>query len=93
MNWHDCIVCDPDVLAGKPTVKGTRVSVELILGGLAQGWTPEMLGVCCRQAARGLAQVAGPVNGMSFALPGRVPGLASKRWSISAVQQPDCHDL
>ncbi len=28
---------------GKPTVKGTRISVELIVGWLAQGWTHEQL--------------------------------------------------
>jgi uncharacterized protein (DUF433 family) len=43
MDWHDRISCNPDILAGKPTVKGTRLSVELILGWLAQGWTHEML--------------------------------------------------
>lgn len=43
MNWRDRIVNDPEVLLGKPVVKGTRLSVELILGWLAQGWTPEML--------------------------------------------------
>jgi uncharacterized protein (DUF433 family) len=43
MDWHGRIVCNPDILVGKPTVKGTRLSVELILGWLAQGWTHEML--------------------------------------------------
>jgi uncharacterized protein (DUF433 family) len=43
MDWRDRIVCDPEILVGKPTVRGTRLSVELILGWLAQGWTHEML--------------------------------------------------
>jgi uncharacterized protein (DUF433 family) len=43
MSWRDRIVSDPDILLGKPTVKGTRLSVELILGWLAQGWTHEQL--------------------------------------------------
>lgn len=43
MDWRERIVCDPDVLVGKPSVKGTRLSAELILGWLAQGWTHEML--------------------------------------------------
>ena len=36
-NWRDRIVADPAILLGKPTVKGTRISVELILGWLAEG--------------------------------------------------------
>lgn len=43
MDWRDRIVSDPEILIGKPVVKGTRLSVELILGWLAQGWTHEML--------------------------------------------------
>jgi uncharacterized protein (DUF433 family) len=43
MNWRDRIVSNPDVLVGKPAVKGTRISVELILGWLANGWTHEMI--------------------------------------------------
>ena len=37
------MVCDPDILVGKPSIKGTRLSVELILGWLAQGWSHEMV--------------------------------------------------
>lgn len=43
MDWRERIVSNPDILVGKPSVKGTRISVELILGWLAQGWTHEML--------------------------------------------------
>jgi uncharacterized protein (DUF433 family) len=39
MNWKDYIVADPDILGGKPTIKGTRISVEFIIQRLAQGWT------------------------------------------------------
>ena len=31
------IVCDPEILSGKPIVKGTRISVALILQCLASG--------------------------------------------------------
>jgi uncharacterized protein (DUF433 family) len=39
MNWKDRIVLDDEILAGKPTVKGTRLAVEFIIDLLAQGWT------------------------------------------------------
>lgn len=38
-SWQDRIVIDPDVLVGKPVVKGTRLAVEFIIELLAQGWT------------------------------------------------------
>jgi uncharacterized protein (DUF433 family) len=41
MPWQDRIVLDAQVLVGKPTVRGTRVAVELIVDLLAQGWTQE----------------------------------------------------
>jgi uncharacterized protein (DUF433 family) len=37
--WQERIVIDPEILAGKPIIKGTRLSVEFILELLAQGWT------------------------------------------------------
>ena len=43
MDWRDRIVCNPEILVGKPTIKGTRISVELILGWLANGWTFEQV--------------------------------------------------
>ncbi|HSK73742.1 MAG TPA: DUF433 domain-containing protein [Pyrinomonadaceae bacterium] len=43
MNWQDKIVSDKEILLGKPTIKGTRVSVEFILERLADGWTEEQL--------------------------------------------------
>jgi uncharacterized protein (DUF433 family) len=43
MNWRDYIASDPEILVGKPTVKGTRLSVDLILDRLADGWTAEDL--------------------------------------------------
>jgi len=43
MNWRDYIVSDPEILVGKPAVKGTRLSVNLILDRLADGWTAEDL--------------------------------------------------
>ena len=43
MNWRDRIVVDPDVLVGKPVVKGTRISVELVVDLLARGYTKEQV--------------------------------------------------
>lgn len=43
MNWKDYIVADPEILTGKPTIKGTRLSVDFLLGLLEQGWTEEQL--------------------------------------------------
>ena len=36
-----CIVSNPQILVGKPTVVGTRISVAQVLGYLAEGMTPE----------------------------------------------------
>ena len=36
---HPCITIDPAILVGKPVVKGTRLSVEFIIGLLADGWS------------------------------------------------------
>ena len=41
MNWKDHIEVNPAVLVGKPIIKGTRISVELILDRVADGWTME----------------------------------------------------
>ena len=40
-DWRDYIVSTPDVLKGKPRIKGTRILVSLILGYLAAGSTVE----------------------------------------------------
>ena len=37
VKWKDHIVSSPDVLRGKPRIKGTRIPVTLILGYLAAG--------------------------------------------------------
>lgn len=36
---HDRIVLDPAILAGKPVIRGTRLSVEFVIGLLADGWS------------------------------------------------------
>lgn len=39
----DRIHCDPEILGGKPVIKGTRISVEIILEWLADGATPQQI--------------------------------------------------
>lgn len=39
IDWRNYIHSDPQILLGKPTIKGTRISVELILELFAGGWT------------------------------------------------------
>ncbi len=43
MEWRNRIVADPNVLVGKPVIKGTRISVELVMDLLAGGYTPEQI--------------------------------------------------
>ena len=43
MDWRSRIVADTDVLVGKPVIKGTRISVELVMDLLAAGYTPDQI--------------------------------------------------
>lgn len=43
MTYQDRIIVDPEILAGKPVVKGTRIPVELVLKRLAQDLTLQSL--------------------------------------------------
>jgi uncharacterized protein (DUF433 family) len=43
MDWRNYIAADESVLLGKPTIKGTRISIEHIIGLLAQGWTEQQI--------------------------------------------------
>lgn len=43
MNWQEYIISDPKILMGKPTIKGTRISVELILELFSLGWTESQI--------------------------------------------------
>jgi len=43
VNWQERIHSDPEILLGKPVVKGTRLSVDFILSLFAAGWTEEQV--------------------------------------------------
>ncbi len=64
----DRIAIDPSILSGKPVVRGTRLSVEFLVGLLAEGWseadiirsypglTREDILACLQYARRRLAE-------------------------------------
>ena len=43
MNWQEHIISDPQILVGKPIIKGTRISIELILELFSAGWTENQI--------------------------------------------------
>ena len=43
MNWQEHIISDSKILIGKPTIKGTRISVELILDLFSSGWSEKQI--------------------------------------------------
>lgn len=43
MSWESRIELKPDVLVGKPVVRGTRLAVEFVVELLADGWTDDQI--------------------------------------------------
>ncbi len=43
MDYKERIASDPDIMLGKPVIKGTRITVELILRKLSEGMIIEEL--------------------------------------------------
>ena len=43
VRWPDFITSDPEVLGGKPVVRGTRLAVDFLLGLFAAGWTQQQV--------------------------------------------------
>lgn len=43
MKWQDYIGTDTEVLIGKPIIKGTRISIDFLIGLYAQGWTEKQI--------------------------------------------------
>ena len=42
-NLLNRIVLDPEIMVGKPTIRGTRITVQHILGLLARNFSPEAI--------------------------------------------------
>jgi uncharacterized protein (DUF433 family) len=38
---NSSIIIDPEIMVGKPVIKGTRLTVEFIVGLLGNGWSQE----------------------------------------------------
>ena len=43
MDWSERIVTDAGICGGRPRIKGTRMSVEFLLGLKAAGWSEEQI--------------------------------------------------
>ena len=43
IDWRERITIDPQVLVGKPVIRGTRIAVELVVDLLARGYTKEQI--------------------------------------------------
>jgi uncharacterized protein (DUF433 family) len=43
MNWREHIHADPEILVGKPVVRGTRLAVDFLIDLLAAGWTEDQI--------------------------------------------------
>jgi uncharacterized protein (DUF433 family) len=41
MDWQERIAVDPEILVGKPVIKGTRLAVEFVIELLSQGWSQQ----------------------------------------------------
>lgn len=41
LDWREHIHSNPKILSGKPVLRGTRISVELLLDLFAAGWTED----------------------------------------------------
>jgi uncharacterized protein (DUF433 family) len=43
IDWREHIAVDPQILVGKPVIRGTRIAVELVIDLLARGYTKEQI--------------------------------------------------
>lgn len=43
MIWRDHIHSDPEILGGRPVVRGTRLAADFLLGLMAERWSPDQV--------------------------------------------------
>ena len=43
IDWREHIYSDPAILGGKPILRDTRITVEMVLKLIAAGWTAEQM--------------------------------------------------
>ena len=61
MTEHPRIEVDPDIMVGKPVIRGTRITVELIVRRFADGWRAGLrLSLSGELKAEALAGLAAP---------------------------------
>ncbi len=77
MNWQEYITQDPAVLLGKPVIRGTRISVELLLELLESGWTHEQI----------FEELSAPTQGGSAGSIWLSPGMRAAGILLSAAQE------
>ena len=43
VEWRERIEVNPEVMTGKPVIKGSRLTVDHVIELLAEGWTTEQI--------------------------------------------------
>ena len=52
MNYTNRVIIDPEIMLGKPVIKGTRITVELILRKLSDGMTIDKILIAYQHLSR-----------------------------------------
>lgn len=99
-DWRDRITADPEVLVGRPVVRGTRISVESVIDQLARGLSvadvlqresrlkPEDIRACLAFAHEVLSRVK-PVTGPARAAEIEIPEAVFLRLAEVGRSIPD----
>ena len=67
VDWRERIEINPEVMTGKPVIKGTRLTVDHVIELLAEGWTVDQIiteypGVCSEDVAGCLAYASAVIK-------------------------------